>query len=168
MKRLLVAVAGLTMLAAPALAQDARPLRFGVYGGASLPQGDLDALDMGYIVGGRADFTPATLPIGLRFDAAYQNWGAEVGDGIGGIQVLGNALFNIPTTGGISPYVMGGLGWYRFSADDESESGIGFNLGGGININLGTLDAFAELRYHIVEVENVSFNHLPIVFGIRF
>ena len=171
MKRLLVAVAGLTILAAPAVAQDVvRPIRFGVQGGVSMPMGDLgDAADMGFIVGGLADWKPATLPIGIRFNVDYQRWGSKVLDGesLSSISGTAAAMYAIPTTGGISPYVLGGLGMYRStcSVDDcPSETDLGFNVGGGLNFNLGALDTFLELRYH--SVDDATF--VPIAFGIRF
>ena len=170
MKRLLVAVAGLTILAAPAVAQDVvRPIRFGVQGGVSMPMGDdADFVEMGFIVGALADWNIAALPIDIRFNVDYQRWGAKVGDeSANSISGTAAALYSIQTTGGIAPYVLGGLGMYRSSCSVEdcpSETNLGFNLGGGLNFNLGALDTFVEARYH--NVDGGSF--IPLTFGIRF
>jgi hypothetical protein len=65
--------------------------------------------------------------------------------------------------------VLGGLGLYKFDCDDcDFDTEFGFNVGGGLNFNLGTLQTFAELRYHVVSVDDFDANHLPIVFGIKF
>lgn len=175
MKRLLVAAAGLTMFAAPAIAQDLRPFRFGVQGGASFPMGDEgDVVDMGFIVGGLADWNLVNLPIGIRFNVDYQRWayssdlGPEAdGENTSMISGTAAAMYSVPTTGGISPYVLGGLGFYRSTcslANCGSETDLGFNVGGGLNFNLGAMDTFVEARYH--SVDGGSF--VPLTFGIRF
>ena len=63
-------------------------------------------------------------------------------------------------------HALGGLGMYSFgcSEDCDRETEFGFNVGGGLNFNLGTMDTFAEIRYH--DAGDASF--VPIVFGIRF
>ena len=176
MKRFLVAVAGLTLsaaVAAPASAQateDLRTIRFGVQGGLSMPMGDFgDVAKSGFIIGGLVDARPASLPFGLRFNVDYQNWGVDSDLVDGSFNMFSGtaaAMFTVPTTGGISPYVLGGVGMYSIgcSEDCDRETEFGFNLGGGLNFNLGTMDTFAEIRYH--NVDDATF--LPIVFGIRF
>jgi opacity protein-like surface antigen len=163
MKRILGALAGLTLVAAaaaPVAAQnvaDMRPMRFGVQGGVSMPTGDFgDLANMGFIVGGLLDVKPASMPVGFRFNVDYQRWGvdSEIADGnFSSMSGTGAVMFTVPTTGGISPYLLGGVGMYRFdcSGDDlecEAENEFGFNLGGGLNFGLGTLDTGVEVRYH--------------------
>jgi opacity protein-like surface antigen len=176
MKRFLSAVVGLTLVAAvaaPASAQmndDLRTVRFGVQGGLSMPMGDFgDVANSGYIIGGLLDLRPANLPFGVRFNVDYQSWGSDLDIDSNMLSGTAAAMFTVPTTGGISPYVLGGIGMYRADCDNdelcpEAETEFGLNVGGGLNFNLGTLDTFAELRYH--NVDDTSF--LPIVFGIRF
>jgi len=176
MKRFLVAVAGLALsaaVAAPASAQateDLRTVRFGVQGGLSMPMGDFgDVAGTGFTIGGLADFRPASLPFGIRFNVDYSNWGVDEDLGDGSFNMISGtaaAMFTVPTTGGISPYVLGGIGMYSLgcSEDCDRESEFGFNLGGGLNFNLGTMDTFAEVRYHSAD----DLSYLPIVFGIRF
>ena len=176
MKRFLVAAAGLALsaaVAAPASAQateDLRTVRFGVQGGLSMPMGDFgDFAGTGYTIGGLLDARPASLPFGIRFNVDYHNWGGEDLFEDTDFNVLSGtaaAMFTVPTTGGISPYVLGGIGMYRFGCGDDCDSStdFGFNLGGGLNFNLGTMDTFAEVRYHSAD----DTNFLPIVFGIRF
>lgn len=175
MQRTLGVLAGLTLAAAaaaPAAAQsaaDARAVRFGVQGGISMPMGDFgDAANVGFIIGGLADWKPATLPVGLRFNVDYQRWGGEADLSFSSISGTADAMFMIPTESAIAPYVLGGVGMYRSDCSGnplcEGSTDFGFNVGGGLNFNVGTLDTFAELRFH--SVDDVEF--VPIVFGIRF
>ncbi|HEU4630266.1 MAG TPA: outer membrane beta-barrel protein [Gemmatimonadaceae bacterium] len=177
-KRLLSTLAGATLAVAAvapvAVAQDAamtRAVRFGIEGGLSMPMGDFgDAANMGFLIGGVMDIMPANWPVAIRTNLSYQRWGIDEdladGESFNAISVTGDAMFAIPTTGGIRPYILGGLGFYRSdcSADCEGSNDLGFNFGGGLNFNLGTLDTHVEARYH--SVDDDSF--VPIVFGIRF
>ena len=176
MQRTLGVIAGLTLAAAaaaPAAAQgaaDARPVRFGVQGGISLPTGDdNEGVNTGFTVGGLLDFQPAALPFGIRVNADYHRFGIEdVDNKLSVLAVTGNAKYDFTTASGISPYVIGGVGMYRSSISDcdecESDTEFGFNFGGGLNFNLGTLDTFAEVRYNLVDGSGI----VPVVFGIRF
>lgn len=175
MKRLLSTLAGATLaiaaVAPAAVAQDAamtRAVRFGVQGGLSMPTGDFgDAANMGFLIGGIMDIMPANWPIAIRTNLDYQRWGSDADVNFTAISVTGDAMFAVPTNSGIKPYVLGGLGFYRSDCDVdlcEASNDLGFNFGGGLNFNLGTLDTHVEARYH--SVDDSSF--LPIVFGIRF
>lgn len=178
MNRLLSTLAGATLalaaVAPAAVAQDAagmRAVRFGVEGGLSMPTGDFgEATNMGFLIGGVMDIMPANWPVAIRSNLSYQRWGidAEAADGesFNSISVTGDLMFAVPTTGGIRPYVLGGLGYYRSDCSFECEGSndIGFNVGGGLNFSLGTLDTHLEARYH--SVDDNSF--IPVVFGIRF
>ena len=175
MQRILGVLAGLTLAAAaaaPAAAQgadDMRAVRFGVQGGLSLPMGDdSDFLETGFTVGGLVDYMPAMLPIGIRFNLDYTRWGAkDLDESASVISGTAAAMYTVPTSGGVRPYVLGGVGMYRgdCSADEcEGETDFGFNVGGGVNFDLGTLGTFAEVRYHNVD----GGSWLPVVFGIRF
>ena len=188
MQRFFGALAGLTLTAAvaaaPAQAQnaaDARAVRFGVQAGLSMPTGDFgDGANMGFLVGGTLDLRPAALPVYFRADLAYQRWGLD-DEAFGGLDVDGNAsqislagnvVFPFPTEGMARPYVLGGLGIYRstISAEflgeeqDESETDLGFQLGGGVQFRLSGFDTYIEARYH--DVADASF--IPIVFGLKF
>jgi opacity protein-like surface antigen len=175
MSTLAGATLALAAVAPAAVAQDAagmRAVRFGVEGGLSMPSGDFgDGFNMGFLIGGIMDITPANWPIAIRTNLSYQNWGVDSdladGESFNTISVTGDAMFAFPTNSGIKPYILGGLGFYRSdcSADEcESSNDMGFNFGGGLNFNLGSLDTHVEARYHSVD----EANFIPIVFGIRF
>ena len=176
MQRTLGVIAALTLAAgaaAPAAAQnaaDARAVRFGVQGGISIPTGDdNEGVNTGFVVGGLLDFKPAALPIGIRVNADYHRFGLEgIDNTLSVIALTGNAMYDFAAASGVSPYVIGGVGMYRSSisdCDEEcSDTEFGFNVGGGLNFNLGTLGTFAEVRYNVVDGSAI----VPIVYGIRF
>lgn len=64
--------------------------------------------------------------------------------------VNGKVFIPIPF---VQPYIMGGYGSYSVRIDDVGEgSNGGYNVGGGIQFNIGRLGIFAEGRYHDVSV----------------
>jgi hypothetical protein len=84
-------------------------------------------------------------------------------------------VYNFKSEGKIKPYLLAGGQWLQFgsSADGtDTESGIGFNAGGGLNFMLGSIGAFVEARYVMApfDISGQSFdlNNIPIVFGLRF
>jgi hypothetical protein len=183
MKGILTAAAALTLgtlaVAAPLEAQGRSTTgpRFGIAGGVSQPTGDLgDAADLGFNVTGTLDIAPEAIPFPLRFDLMFNRWGGDGFDGsIRSFAGIANGVFNIPTQqGGLEPYVLGGLGIYNNAVnaddfEDDSETDLGINFGGGFRFLLSGFDTYVELRYHNVfggDENEASF--LPIVFGIRF
>jgi len=144
--------------AAPAEAQ--LPFRLGVQAGASIPTGDMgDGAETGYHVGLLAEAKPVLLPIGVRADVIYNEFGSSGEDDVDFrlLNVNANAIFEMPGVG-LRPYLLGGLGWYRgnFNADGESgdaESAIGFNVGGGIKFGLAGFGAAVEAHYRSVNLE---------------
>lgn len=133
-RRLLAAavVAALAPVALHAQAQSAasvaaRPISFGISGGAALPTGDgSDAVSTGFIVGGHLKYSSPTLPVGFRADVNYSRNSFK--DGIDGntsiLSGFANAVFTFtPQTSTLRPYVLGGIGFGRVSA----EADIGFD-----------------------------------------
>ena len=114
------------------------------------------------------------LPVGLRFDAAYNEFGISDTDGNVNIpSFTANAIFKLPT-GGFTPYVIGGAGLYRVGAElfgqTESENRFGWNIGGGISMPLSGFKVFVEARYNNVSGDDGStdLSFVPIVFGASF
>lgn len=202
MQRTLGILAGLTLaaaVAAPAAAQDmasTRAFTLGVRGGLSLPMGvlgdegeDGGNAGTGFNVGGYVGFSPAALPFGVRAEVGYDRFGIDVGDVPAGFDFDGdwsilsgtvNALFAVPTQGGVRPYVIGGVGAYNVKASFEASEGgesiefsddqtkVGLNGGAGLRFSLGTIGTFVEARYHMVFVEGERVSFLPISFGVEF
>ena len=184
MKQIFGAVAGLTLVAAlatSAQAQDmgsTRAFTIGIAGGVTMPMGDFgDFYDTGFNVTGSLGFRPATLPVGLSFDLGYHSLGAgdgddDIFDDVGDVRIIsgtGNVVIPFTTTGGIRPYVIGGVGFYNFDSEGvEGSTDFGLNAGGGLEFALSGFNTFLEARFHSAFTEEDNTNFLPIVFGIKF
>lgn len=181
MKRSLfaAALAGTALVSLPfaARAQVAtavKPVQIGVAGGASLPTSDLsDDVSTGWNVTGTVAFNPTLIPLGVRIDGAYNRFGAKGGlDGnLAFTSLTGNLLYKIPAAA-VSPYLIGGAGWYRASASSGgltvSDNHFGWNVGGGLSMPLSGFDTFIEARYNQVQGDNGSAKFLPVTFGVMF
>ncbi len=170
----LIGFAGaLALLPAMAGAQEASKLSFGVMGGLSLPMGDFgDGFESGYNITGSI-YAPLGEKLKLRGDVGYESFDTKIGSGnINVLSFAGNVILPLGTAaseGGIRPYVIGGVGAYRFGCDDcDSETDLGINVGGGFEFRLSGFTTFAEARFVNVFSEGDSTNWIPITFGIRF
>lgn len=158
-----------------------KPFSLGISGGASIPTGDLsNAVNTGYNIGGHVALGAPALPIGLRGDVNYDNFGSK-GSGNGNAHIwsyTANAVYTIPTMTGISPYLIGGIGGFRPGASYTSggttftaSSGtkFGFDVGGGLTIPLSGFNAFVEARYNRFNNDGGgSTSFVPITFGVMF
>jgi opacity protein-like surface antigen len=171
--------------ASVASAQSVSPIRFGIAGGLSIPQGDdADFVGTGYNITGTLGFQAPMVPVGLRFDLGYNGFGEKDDSGITANVISGtlNGIFNLSAAPAMSPYLIGGVGMYRYKVEidtplgdgEDSATDIGLNGGIGLRFGLSGFSTFAEARYHYVmnkddDVEgdsNSSF--IPITFGIMF
>jgi hypothetical protein len=156
-----------------------RPLTFGIAAGVTFPTGDAgDLYDWGFHLAGAVSGRPGMSPVGLRGELMWHRLtGGSVDAGeFGSVDVpdvnviagIGNAEIGL---GGSSwrPYLIGGLGIYRLSAEDvDAETKFGFNVGVGFQRVLAGFDAFGELRLHSIQTEGESTNLIPISIGFRF
>jgi hypothetical protein len=145
---------------------------FSVGGGLTIPTGDLaDVVNTGFNAQIGVDIAPVTLPVGFRFEGAFNQFSIDNFDSNWRIlSGVANVVLPIPA-GGILPYVIGGLGIYSQSITDldlDSETDFGINVGAGINFPLqGIRGIFVEARYHNIFTEETSTNFIPITLGIR-
>ncbi|HEX5831301.1 MAG TPA: outer membrane beta-barrel protein [Gemmatimonadaceae bacterium] len=158
--------------------------RFGIAGGAALPNGDFgDLANTGWDIGGQYSFTPPVLPIGFRAELGYSRYGVKeefmpsgVDANIGILQGVANAVWSPVGALGVAPYVIGGVGMYnvKVSAEadgasaSEDETKVGLNGGAGIRFPLGGMRGFAEVRYHSIFTEEENMTFIPLRFGIEF
>lgn len=176
MKRVvsLFAAVALTVVMGASAAEAQSPIRFGLAGGLSLPQGDLDeALKNGFHGQVMLGFGMMALPVKLRADLAYHSLGFESDLIDENLRVISGALNAIVGMGGIGvkPYLTGGLGFYnsKFGEGDEAANDFGLNGGVGLEFSLTGMSTFLEARYVKVFVEgDGSFALVPITFGIMF
>lgn len=170
--------AGVLIAAAPAAsAQSAIPSGFqiGAAAGVAIPSGDLGSIaSTGYNVTLAVGFRPIDTPIGVRLEAAYNQFGLQNGGGNVNIPAFtGNLVYALPGVS-FSPYAIGGAGLYRTNTDlngigSSGQNNFGFNIGGGIKLPLSTsFETFVEARYNRVSVNGGSFSFVPITVGVLF
>ena len=173
---MLSALAGAVAMTAAASTAGAQfssnPFQIGAAAGIAFPSGDLgDAVNLGYNVTLAVGYKPMLSPIGVRVEAAYNEFGAE--DGFEKLNVpafTGNLVYALPGVS-FSPYIIGGAGLYtpNIALDGGRENKFGFNVGGGIKIPLSSsFETFVEARYHKVSVDNIDLSFVPVTIGIMW
>jgi Outer membrane protein beta-barrel domain len=151
------------------------PWQIGGAAGIAFPTGDLGSFTgSGFDVTVAVGYQPRNNPIGIRGEAAYNEFGFEGGGGNVNITgFTGNLIYTLPGIS-YSPYVIGGAGLYRVNVDPDGPAGnsdnhFGFNIGGGIKLPLSTsFETFVEARYHHVPVNGGSYGFIPITIGIMW
>lgn len=149
-----------------------------VSGGLNAPVGTLgDIADLGYNVAAGINLGGTTVPVGLRFEGAYNGLGLKNTSGdVRIISGTANAIFNVGTIRD-APYVMAGLGAYNRQVslgslvNSDSKTVVGINVGGGLRFPLVGLSTFFEARYHLMlgkSNEAANYQFIPITFGIMF
>jgi len=178
-RSLYLAIATIALVAAPRVSQAqlglVKPFQLGVAGGVSQPMSDLkDAADLGYNGTVAMGINLPFIPVGLRVDGAYNQFGEKAGIGakLHVISATGNVVWRLPSVG-ISPYLIGGAGLYMSTAEingapSQSDSHLGWNAGAGINLPLSVFKAFVEARYNSYSTDNGSVKFAPLTLGIMF
>jgi hypothetical protein len=168
------ALAGLALVSIEARAQVApNSVQLGVAAGASIPLSDLsDVANTGFNGTVTLGFTPTMIPLGVRIDGAYNQWGVKSALGGGSLHstsLTGNLVYKVPGAS-FSPYAIGGAGWYNLggSGGGPSENDFGWNIGGGLSMALSGFDTFIEARYNQVQSTGVATKFVPITFGVMF
>ena len=178
MKRsLFLAIATIALVAAPASAQLGlvKPFQLGIAGGASQPMADLkEGADLGYNGTVAMAINLPFIPVGLRIDGAYNGFAAKASGGakLHVISATGNVVWRLPSVG-ISPYLIGGAGYYIAtttvpSSPNIEDKNFGWNAGAGINLPLSVFKAFVEARYNSVKTDTGKMEFVPVTFGIMF
>lgn len=176
MSRRLLAVLLLgALVAAPAASSAQISTSISIAGGLALPVSDLNTAGAktGYNVAAGLNLGVPVLPFGVRLEAGYNGFQNKL-SGLGSLNIISgtaNAVMGL-APGPISPYVIGGLGFYQVSCSGcTSASAAGLNAGGGIRFGLGGLSTFAEIRYHAMlgdKAKGANLQYVPVTFGISF
>jgi hypothetical protein len=168
------ALAGMALVSFEAGAQLSmvKPMQFGIAAGAAIPMSDFaDFVSTGFNGTVTAALSPAMIPLGIRIDGAYNQFGIKgLSEHARIISVTGNFVYKIPAAT-VSPYAIGGAGWYNEGTSvsgDQSTNNFGWNLGGGIMLPLSGFQTFIEARYNQVQETGGSTKYIPITFGIMF
>lgn len=170
MKRCIVF--GMALALGLAAAADAEAqVQMGVGGGPSFPIGDFsDEVDPGFNVQVGARVGIPLFPLGVRVDGLYNRWSGADGNSnvLGGTAAAELGLPGIV----ISPYFLGGAGYYRTSIahgdHKDEENGVGYTAGLGARFGLLGYGVFAEARLHHVPVHGESVQFIPVTFGVNF
>jgi len=150
-----------------------KSVQLGIAAGASLPVSDLgDVANTGFNGTVTLGFTPTLIPLGIRIDGAYNQWGGKsiIGGGnLHSTSLTGNLVYKMPGAT-VSPYAIGGAGWYNFGASGggSSENAFGWNIGGGIAMALSGFNTFLEARYNQAQTSGIATKFIPITFGVMF
>ncbi|MEX0907141.1 MAG: outer membrane beta-barrel protein [Gemmatimonadota bacterium] len=146
-------------------------------GGPSFPLGTLgESVETGYNAQLSATLSVPLIPIAVQLDGMFNQFPAE-GEG-GDYRILSgsvNGVLSMPSIG-ITPYVIGGVGFYnsRYSddpgagPDSESSTDAGVNIGAGVRVGLAGLAVFGEARLHNIFSDGDSQRFAPVTLGVRF
>ncbi len=157
----------------------------GIGGGAAIPVGTLSVTQVAGFNGIIAlALGVAELPIGVRLDGIYNNFGhkntgsaAQPGSTatyrfrIAGL--LGNLIYAFPGTSA-KTYIIAGGGLYNTKLDlagSNSENHFGLNAGLGVTFGLGPIASFVESRYHFISREPAKggvIHFVPVTLGLMF
>ena len=175
--RVPIVVIALVAAAGTASAQVAtilKPVQVGIAAGGAFPLSDFgNSFNTGFNVTGMIGINVPLLPVGFRIDAAYNQFGSKgtsnANAKIAGVS--GNVLFGIPGAVIVSPYLIGGVGYYRVSSSatgSVASNDFGFNAGAGIKIPLIVFSTFIEARYTRVSETGGSTSFVPVTVGVMF
>jgi len=178
-RSLFLAIATIALVAAPRVSNAQlgalKPFQLGIAGGASQPMSDLkQGANMGYNGTVAMGINLPFIPVGLRIDGAYNQFGEKAGVGakLHVISATGNVVWRLPSIG-VSPYLIGGAGLYMPTATvtgipSTTDKHLGWNAGAGINLPLTVFKAFVEARYNSYSTDAGSVQFVPLTFGIMF
>jgi opacity protein-like surface antigen len=173
----MIAVLVLAAAAPVAQGQGYNPFQVGASGGIAFPTSDLGTTtNTGYNIAVAVGYKPQLMPISLRAEAAYNQFGFTNGGGSINISAFtGNVQYDLPLGMSFTPYAIGGAGLYRVSTgfnglgSTNAENDFGWNIGGGIKIPLSTsFDTFIEARYNSANASSGTASFIPVTVGIMF
>jgi len=152
-----------------------KPVQVGVALGGAIPMSDFGkSFNSGFNLTGTVGINPVGLPVGFRVDAAYNQFGAKgttnVKAKIAGVS--GNVLVSMAGAG-MTPYVIGGAGYYRVSSSatgtgTAASNHFGFNAGAGVDVPLSGFTTFIEARYNRISESGGSTSFVPVTVGVMF
>jgi len=151
-----------------------KPVQIGVALGGAFPLSDLGkSFNTGFNVTGTIGINVPLLPVGFRIDAAYNQFSAKGASNVSAkiAGVSGNVVFSVPGAVIVSPYLIGGVGYYRVSSSatgSVASNSFGFNAGAGVKIPLLVFSTFIEARYNRISESGGSTSFVPVTVGVMF
>jgi hypothetical protein len=174
------------LLVVPVIASGQKTYAVGLGGGAAIPVAKLgDTQKTGYNGIAVLAIGAAELPIGIRFDAMYNNilkantvvplqgGGSAPSANLRIASALANLVFAFPGTSA-KAYLIAGAGLYNSTPDiggAKSQNDLGFNGGFGTTFGTGPFAMFIEARYHSVSRSTEKggvYQFVPITLGLLF
>jgi len=151
--------------------------------GPAFPVGDLRDFGKNGFAGLLAvGFAPAILPVGLRVEGMYQEFGIKGGDA--NISTLGagaNVVLRVPQSAPgsgffVRPFITGGVGYARTriglgsatAPDVGRGNGVTWNVGGGIALPIPIINVGIEARYVEVRADGGSLGSVPVFLTLNF
>lgn len=152
-----------------------KPVQLGVALGAAIPLSDFGkSFSTGFNLTGMIGLNPAGMPVAFRIDGAYNQFGAKSSTQVNAkiASVSGNVVLS-RASAGMTPYLIGGVGYYHESASaagigSAASNHLGFNAGAGLNIPLTGFTAFIEARYNRISKNAGSTSFVPVTVGVIF
>ncbi len=154
-------------------------VHFGAAGGVSVPTGNTkDAYDRGWHAELLATLRVPLVPLGVRADAVYHRLPAARSSGTAGpdLELYGAELSATWDVGlpvlPITPYVIGGVGYFRQRAVNAAVGGSENSLGwsGGLGVRVGLpgvgVGAFVEGRYLTIAAGGGRRALVPVSLGV--
>ena len=178
MRRILsvAAVAALAVTASASATHAQLSPQLGLRAGLSVPVGDLKtSQDNGYNLGVSLGLKPVLSPVGVRLEAAFNQFSAKstIPGNVDARVFEGTAnlvldLFPLPT---FALYAVGGGGLYNTkigSGTGSSATDPGVNVGGGLRFGLAGFSAHVEARIHNTFSDGGNLRYVPLTVGISF
>lgn len=147
------------------------PFSFGVEAGPAFPLGNFgNTVNTGFTADALVEARVPVLPVGLRFEAGYANFGTKNAL-LGSAHVVSgsvNAVLRLSPVALtlVRPYLIGGVGIYGQNRGVGTSAGV--NIGGGLSVPLVAITAFADARYTRVFNSGIRTNFVPVRLGVRF
>jgi hypothetical protein len=158
-------------------AQSSKPVSLGIAAGAAIPVSTLsDSWSTGYNGTIVLGLSSVGSPLGLRFEGSYNKFIGRNDNGVFNqpdftiIDGTANVVYALPGVG-ITPYLIGGGGYYSLKKDLPNLSSVnkfGVNGGVGAMFPLSGFNTYVEARIHDVFTDVNSTWFIPVTFGIMF
>ena len=175
MKRVVLSMFAVALAAQVSAGSLQAQVSVGVGGGLTVPLGDFgDAAKLGWHglahlgyglpsgLGFRGEFFYGQNKVDANVDAKFKLAGG-----------MGSVTYDFQTSGGLKPYILGGVGYFQVKAEggggSVSESKVAFGGGAGLKFKAGSdANIFVESRYLSVSTSGSSTTFVPLTVGVSF
>jgi hypothetical protein len=142
--------------------------------GGVKPSGDYGSFDnMGWNVLGALEVGLPKSPLAVRADFLYSQTTHQGGSLLtGNTKLSGVSADAVYHVGArmvpIKLYLLAGAGYYHVDVDGASETKPSFNAGTGVQLGVGPMKLFGEVRFITVRTSGSPLNFVPVNVGLTF